>query len=181
MKYFTKYLPVEGEIEEGDFLIEINTKVPLTYIKEDMFKNDGGNELILPNWKERFKFQKQKLVLCSRDIQVGDSVFTDDPFWPQNITFTYEQVNKEMNEPDKSRTFKVIGEVSPNAIWVKEGMEFSDEDVRRKVLSFDHYEYMYESYTYPIDCKIDLCMKDKAHPDIDAGVIFKCPTCSTFH
>jgi hypothetical protein len=122
MKYFTKYLPVEGEIKEGD-----------------MYHNGIG---VGPAYKnENWKGQKVKLFLCSRDIQVGDKVRGE---YPSTLGFDVEclrtddsivphwavkgQDGKEYYYA-KQDSFKVIGEVSPDATWVKEGDEFEQLDI----------------------------------------------------
>ena len=74
--------------------------------------------------------QPVKLFLCSRDIQVGDEYYTSD-----------FQKYKTPLEPDEdffkgnNDRFKVIGEISPNAKWVKEGDEFDENQILTKYKS----------------------------------------------
>jgi hypothetical protein len=94
-QYFAKYLPVEGEIKEGDIVIGMDGK-------------------------------KVKLFLCSRNIQVGDKVL-------DIRTNTWKEVNNSCGvelykQKPNDIQFKVIGEISPNAKWVKEGDEFEEND-----------------------------------------------------
>ena len=107
--YFTKYIPVMTKMQIG-------ADVPV-----------------------------QHLFLCSRDIQVGDKVkyqyhFEGQARYADGIVksipekhedyVTYHLDIEGVDTPSLGiGTFKVIGEVSPNAIWVKEGMEFEEEDV----------------------------------------------------
>jgi hypothetical protein len=121
-KYFAKYLPVEGEMKEGCIAKEkysINPKiVEVVAINEDgMIKCKGDNLWYVPE-----ALQTVKLFLCSRDIQVGDKV--------RGLDGSEEII---MTEGDKQllfdgNIFKVIGEISPDATWVKEGDEFDEDD-----------------------------------------------------
>jgi hypothetical protein len=123
MKYFTKHLPVEGEIKEGDHVRRQNSgKVegPCTDI----------SLLILDKHD-----QKVKLFLVSRDIQVGDNTFDLDDNYNYGIVKEIIESEAYFNESDLDSRYlillyKVIGEVSPNAVWVKEGMEFEEKDIQ---------------------------------------------------
>ena len=116
---FAKYLPVEGEIKEGDKFNSLYGELP-------------GS-------------QHTRLFLCSRDIQVGDKF---RKLSNSEIEFTASKVEmgsgenyfpKEMlvwHTEDQlswwlklSETFKVIGEISPEATYVKEGDEFDEEEI----------------------------------------------------
>jgi hypothetical protein len=159
MKYFVKYLPVEGELTD-----------------------------------ENRKFPNQvypvKPFLCSRDIQVGDEM--NHPFQP--YTFRATNNNKEVWKD----CFKVMGEISPDAIWVKEGDEFEEDDIQQVVevygwegdeLVQDRFqEFFNKSLSktcshFIMDCYI----KDKEGEDTAIFKVFKntyqikCPTCKQFH
>lgn len=123
-----------------------------------------------------------KLFLCSRDIQVGDKITLD------GISFTEFTRLKELSKvyaPKFDSYFKVIGEISPEAIWVKEGDEFEEEDIKYSIAIiynggtdkivnyglftfnklqkyFDEHLWMKENHKYLV-CKI------------------KCSQCNTFH
>jgi hypothetical protein len=123
MKYFAKYLPVEGKIETGD-----------------LYMNHKMGNIILPrsygNKDESYEgFQKVKLFLCSRDIQVGDTVINPDTLLKEVYSEEDRQYYASFN--GKSPYFKVIGEISPEATWVQEGMEFREEDVKRHHICYD--------------------------------------------
>ena len=62
---FEKWIPVEGEIKEGDY-VTINGEVHLCSSGEYL-------QAILAKSKE-VDIKKVKLFLCSRDIQIGDRV-----------------------------------------------------------------------------------------------------------
>jgi len=63
-KYFAKYLPVEGEIKEGDVYLCI-------YDNSRFVGVAGKEDLKIVNTD---RYTKVKRVLCSRDIQVGDEI-----------------------------------------------------------------------------------------------------------
>lgn len=148
-KYFAKYLPTEGEIV--DYFVAPDGQLGLMY---NGLKEFAGMKEYLANCKPA------KLFLCSRDIQVGD-----------NVTF-FDEVNKRdelvveslhegggvLKKPTvtvvapNSQIFKVMGLISPQALWVKEGDEFEEED-----------------------------WDDFSDEDGKLTVYIKCPTCKTFH
>jgi len=103
-KYFAKYLPVEGEIKDDDM---------------SQYNNITG---IHSGWAEHCKglARRVKLFLCSRDIEPGDKVYSD-------FDNGYLGIAKKKSE---GFNFKMIGEISPEATWVKEGDEFDEEDVK---------------------------------------------------
>lgn len=117
--YFTKYLPVEGEIKEGETGISINNA---TYTHYNHLGKDYG--------------KPAKLFLCSRDIQVRDKL--------QTISGVKTQVEypSQLENFPYDKLFKVIGEISPEATWVKEGNEFDEDD--------------WQFVVYEIDARIEL-------------------------
>lgn len=127
-KYFSKFLPVEGEIKEGDWLIDsYNNISKCTFIEDNKIKCSAYLTYVEGNPK------KVKLFLCSKNIQVGDKISTIfdnrvchgivkdelDIQWLIESSFTGVKI-------DKDKSFKIIGEISSDAIWVKEGDEFDD-------------------------------------------------------
>ncbi len=77
-----------------------------------------------------------KLFLCSRDIQVGDKVFeilSDETIGEE---FEWTLGIDKYNSQYKEDCFKVIGEISPNAAWVKEEDEFEDYQLWCKNIPF---------------------------------------------
>lgn len=151
-KYFTKYLPVEGEIREGDF-----------YLNSVGGISQAKCELDTPLANKYNK--KVKLFLCSRDIQAGDKIWHE-------FSNTFVEIGQEyidtMTEEKQKISFKVIGEISHNAVWVKEGDEF-DEDEVNITEQCPHYNnrHMWKDCS----CKTGFVK----------GVYIKCPTCKTFH
>lgn len=111
--YFAKYLPVEGEIKQG---------------VKAVFSPTGGKlstDKPLPEWVIKSSnekgFKLGKLFLCSRDIQVGDEIIYE---------ITNAKFKWDGNTPQRPEDFKVIGEISPEATWVKEGDEFEEEQLK---------------------------------------------------
>jgi hypothetical protein len=121
--YFAKYFPVEGEIKEGD-----------TTFYENKFKKVEmlGKTLVIWNGEchiQILKEKKYKLFLCSRDIQIGDT------YYNESFEFT-KYPNKSIAGSStewvgENGSYKVIGEISPEAIWVKENDEFEEEEIKR--------------------------------------------------
>lgn len=114
MKYFAKYLPVEGEIKEGDKALKSNGKI--------VYVNKAAAKHLTKDWK------KAKLFLCSRDIQVDDEVTDGLTKWITRVALT--------GTPDCTDTggYKVIGEISRDALsYVKEGDEFDEPEVQKYI------------------------------------------------
>jgi hypothetical protein len=124
MKYFSKYLPEKGEIKIGlnkpvwDYkqskvrYFNIETEEKLATFKE-MIGYKNGN------------YSEVKLFLCSRDIQIGDKYFRHGS--------DEEYTSTPLGESSRGShglwsmgTYKVIGEISSEATWVKEGDEFDE-------------------------------------------------------
>lgn len=135
-KYFAKYLPVEGEIKIGDKLrSESIGKGPVTVTE---ISKDGNiywtDELDFadPMGESYFGIRKEKavklspLMLCSRDIQAGDRPYTPDGHFHDEPVLSYEHEAKILIEKG---WFKVIGVISSDAKWVKEGEEFDRNDL----------------------------------------------------
>lgn len=135
MKYFTKYLPVEGEINEGDkFLDHTDNLIKDAHIPE-IYNN--------PHVPYFDGYKKVKLLLCSRDIQKTDKeIYVHKPDGSEStkvelidIISDKENTSVMFKWSDQTpgtliqNTFKEIGEISPEATWVKEGDEFDEDEV----------------------------------------------------
>jgi hypothetical protein len=141
--YFAKYLPVEGVPQLGDMYLtnRPNYKAgPHLCAGNDgkiVWFQDGAPNITIYTELEFAK--KVKLFLCSKDIRVGDK-FTQvgvDMIHP-TARFTcvehddYEQpICDEGRHWSKNTIYKVIGLISPEATWVKEGDEFDDNTAKR--------------------------------------------------
>jgi hypothetical protein len=168
--YFTKYLPIGGEIREGDKAIDKNIHHPnnIVTLSFDKYGNasDGRGVYSSDGLK---KLKKVKLFLCSRDIQVGDEV----QLYKEGFKLGEKVVIKtkdNLNLAKMAMGFRVIGEISPEAKWVKEGDEFDKDEVTicwykgdKFWLYFQNWEVPRTEGEYHIVCKI------------------KCDKCETFH
>jgi hypothetical protein len=117
MKYFAKYLPVEGEIK--DMMIH-----PKNHLEPMSVKGLPAPPIAY----SKNGWIPVKLFLCSRDIQVDDKLTNIDGVSTETV----------MTEGDKyllfdGNNFKVIGEISPDATWVKEGDEFDKSELGMKI------------------------------------------------
>lgn len=165
MIYFIKNLPVEGEIEITKD-IDLKHHTPIFNMHGDLCFYDYH---LMSGW---VGVKQAKLFLCSRDIKEGDKLFKDGVEYlahlrPDGVPFV-GYYNKDWCYIDDD-CYKVIGEVSPEAVWVTEGMEF-DEYVHMYMdedgLMVDNLEFFGESgYAGPVKevCKL------------------KCSQCNTFH
>lgn len=123
MELFAKYLTVEGEIKINDFYIDRNGLIKRhidydkTYEKNDLMKRLYHKAV--NKWGKKIK-----LFLCSNNIQIGDLVFIPDQEEAGNVIdfndLCYWQSKK---------SYKMIGEISPNATWIKEGDKISIFDL----------------------------------------------------
>jgi len=86
------------------------------------------------------------LFLCSRDIQAGDEVQSKLGTLDGKVEHKF-QLEEALKE---DVWFKVIGEISPEAIWVKEGDEFDEDEISKShnkreeiipVLNLETYTY----------------------------------------
>jgi hypothetical protein len=111
MKHFAKYLPVEGEIKEGDTVLLASCDEIYTYDKKVV--------TLVPRDK------KVKLFLCSRDIQVGDKISIEGV--TESTIYGGQNLSSSIKE---GKVFKVIGEISPEATWVKDGDKFEKSDIK---------------------------------------------------
>lgn len=133
--YIAKYLPVEGEESGLPFGSTTYYGMP--------FKNTGqyiGN--FIEERDDYDMYQTLKLFLCSRDIQIGDKVrFSHKTGLPEKELIV-RSIDKDTviladgkymihTNPDKL-VYKVMGEISLNATWVKEGDEFDEGEIAWK-------------------------------------------------
>lgn len=114
--YFAKYLPVSGGIRKGDMFIDPSEYDTVHEAAMDIPKNSS---------------MKAKLFLCSRDIRVGDNFYHNGTLEDMEATtvnngFVYN--GKAIRFPIQE-CFQVIGEISPEAVWVTEGREFGEDEL----------------------------------------------------
>lgn len=129
-KYFAKYLPVEGEIKEGD-------KACWSIRFKHIIGFEGGAKHV--QLLQEDGHEPVKLFLCSRDITSEDYKLPDnlleDYLQKEYSRYgtgeeTFDQwFNGNINWISTLGAYKVIGEISPEAIWVKEGDEFNEDEI----------------------------------------------------
>lgn len=112
-KYFTKYLPVEGEIKVGD--VYLQNLIGIGFPNEIRIYTGGKLEA---------RDKKVKLFLCSRDITVDD--FGTTYHSSEDTLIATENTHWRIKD---FGYYKIIGEISPDVTWVKEGAEFSEDEV----------------------------------------------------
>ena len=172
--FFAKYLPIEGEIKKDDNALNPSNK-KVVRVNAACLKN-----LVTPEWK------KVKLFLCSRDISIGDKVrrpsgFSERPDLEFTVNSIGERDGKKLyKEGDENyhtkgteeNTYKVIGEISPDAIWVTEGMEFDDDELLKTII----YKCREPENNIPLHVEpLEGCIVNNTFIKI------KCPTCKQFH
>jgi hypothetical protein len=115
--FFAKYLP-----EDSNMLTVGGMYWNKQHNKADLVSSSFHLEVL-----KNGNFQPAKLFLCSRDIQVGDR----EIYTPTGIKLEHEVKFEDMaTVASKEGWFKVIGEISPDALpYVKEGQEFDDNMV----------------------------------------------------
>jgi hypothetical protein len=159
-KYFVEIIPVEGEIKDGvDVIFNIGSDVVHRNIKVDSTSVYDSNGKLL--------FDKEctirvKLVLCSRDIKKGDEIYSD---------FDKSPLGKSGVDA-QGFNFKIIGEISPEATWVKKGMEFDRNEIQ------PHYLFGGSTWRqWPDDTDESYWLEDNR----PCMVKIKCTNCKTFH
>jgi hypothetical protein len=111
LRPFAKWIPVDGEITDGDYWIYKGYAMSPVQQKEDPFPQDTGHKVR----------QKVKLFLFSRDVS--------------NIKVDFDQQQwQEMDRSEKddylvkTNQYKVLGEISQKALtYVREGQEFNED------------------------------------------------------
>lgn len=161
-KYFVKALPEKGEIKKGE-----------PYKHETL---QGEVRFATADWsKETLKLYsstKVKLFLCSRDIQSGDEITYIDglkrKIHLKNFVKAIRLAYKD-NPFGGTGHYKVVGEISPEALsYVKEGDEYDEDETKKAVIT---------SHGWVSD---DISLLD-THPDIHS-LIFKIRgPCGYFH
>lgn len=142
MKYI-KYLFVEGEINEGDWCKHLPTGKIIYCSYQSVI-----DKLKEKNFLSQYK--KVNPFLCSRDIEVGDKVWInqDTTYEVDHIKGGYIYFGGMSIRGRVGSTFKVIGEISPDVKWVKEGDEIVDFETE---MFFKHDNKWYKEQLKDID------------------------------
>lgn len=136
--YFAKYLPVEGEIKEGDKVFH-KGEILTAKSYDSWFTKWDFVEKSIPPVEYDKDCKKVKLFLCSRDIQVGDKIRNDrrgiidaeiTSFDSNGVTLTLKGGNLKypFDTATNDECYKVIGEISNPDISKEQ--EFSEEEIK---------------------------------------------------
>ncbi len=166
-KYFAKYLPVEGgkpsQIPAGKN-VPVMRDGKITFFQLETSEK-MGKFMALEGYKKG-SYLPAKLFLCSRDIQVGDKVYACNGGIFKNykieefiiiekpIEYKGEWIGEFVNPEDEITLkgkaklgwssiylpYKVIGEMSPDATWVKEGDEFDEDELMWTSIDVNGYD-----------------------------------------
>lgn len=135
--YFAKILPVPGGIKVGD-IVQAN---------QDSLIGKYG-PLLLPLSKAEIddkEYSKVALYLCSRDVKIGtpniwcegyDKLFgcmsRDTKHGMLNLHIKENGEYRAAHSAKEEDCMAVIGLISPEATWIKEGDEFDEDQVKFK-------------------------------------------------
>lgn len=166
-----KYLPVEGKIKVGDKVIW-----PNGYISEAI--EDKNGKTVLPfdlaTMPKGISFEEYKgkqkhaqLFAVTQDIEIGDEVINPITFEKHKFLRKNDR-NYIKNDCKTLGCYKVLGELTLNAIWVKNGDEIEIEEIY-----FDKNGLFLPPINNDKKCIEDI---------IDKTICkVKCPTCKTYH
>lgn len=149
--YFAKFIPVEGEIKKGDYYIDNSlAKNTLHFCRENPSEDLNTSDHIC---------KKVKLFLCSGDIK------------PEDFASRESRVHVSFNNPEPP--FKIIGEISPDARWVKEGDEFLGPEAGEKceVLPLHRHDVVTE----------EMIFVDKYGEQVETPIYLIKGPCGHFH
>lgn len=114
--YFVKLLPVDEKIKMGDKALDKsdNRIITVTSIYDDTDMDGNDITMIGDDESTSSVCVKLKFFLCKNDIQEIE-----------------DEVGYSINEIlfSKRNLANIIGPISPDAIWIKEGDEFDEDDV----------------------------------------------------
>lgn len=186
MSYIAKYLPVEGEIKEGDrFLSKWRKEHKFFWYPRVDSMSDTHYIWENTPYDKSDAESKVKLFLTSTNINFGEEVIAlDTPL----VKFRWNEQSKHAAEIANSLHLyvKIIGEISSGAIFVKEGDKFDEEDIRivwwpnkSSKSGFGSFESMEIANTYTEFIENGYVEKYKS--EVVYEIQIKCPTCKTFH
>lgn len=130
MKVIAKYLPIKGEIRKGDIVTDLVAKGKVTKVKGDILEMKE-NTITYAGHKRNFV--RLKLFAATYEsIKAGDAVVIADQKKTylrtvkssnQEGYYLWDEKTNQENFYETKYVFKVLGEISNNAIWVKEEEE----------------------------------------------------------
>lgn len=163
-KYFTKYLPVDGEPELGKMCF-VNGKL-------DMYTEWHWREWINYDTfdKAHQPIKAARLFLCSKDIQAGDKPI----YMPSGKYHTVTGITQPMlddNEVEKLGLYKALGKISLEAVWLSEDVVITEDEVKFQTSEYPPFEG-------DVDCTEEEFTKSEA-PFKKIKIL--CPICKTYH
>lgn len=193
--YVVKFLPTEGIIEVGDAVSLTGQIFTVSEFTEDGKVILSGNEVVDV---VLFGLNARKVapVLCSLDIHPDDEVIVPASLGIPSGDAIYSTIDMEEgivvmtflakegswvycyypNNPEindfSEHPYRIIGEISKKAVWVKDGDRLAESDVRFIMINPE-----YPQLNYPVDEEEYL---QDIHPDFKRIEIFN-PSCKHFH
>jgi hypothetical protein len=114
-KYFTKFLPVEGEPKRGDIVMDTEG-ICVYWGDRSIFGLQYRSEKMISYIN---KPRRAQLMLCSTELSDGDKAWTIIGNCYDNFRSWYE----------KEFWIKVIAPISKGAKWLKEGQELTESQI----------------------------------------------------
>jgi len=165
--YFAKFIPVQGEINDGDFY---SFQGVIQQCKKSIIP--ALKEMYGENWKSNW-YQKVKLFLCSRYIQVGDKYLEHTQVNPDRYQEFIADHDSYFYEPNRiENSFRVLGEISPAVTWVKEGDEFDESQLLARPGGASIKRELSHWRNNPFG---------KDYLGVNCEIFVKCPCCGHFH
>ena len=131
-RYYVEWVIVGGEIAVGDYVVHVITKERKHIVDNDMLLQTSPRD------------RKAKLFMCDSMVIIGDMVYAREsdnpPFYGKITAFSVDKsvcqvapMNKNLNSRvwHTKRCIKVVGEIDPKAIWIKQGDRYNEEDLIR--------------------------------------------------
>ena len=180
--YYALYLPINNEeIKVGDRFSspESGTNMyPADRIENGIIytKNPHGQKKF---YIEKEKLQKSRMFLCTKTIREGKA-FDKSAGWCQivkifnsvaNIHYSYSEEESvcKLSRPHSS-LISVVGEISPKAVWIKNGDKFSLGDIKCNLAEeMKQQDGFYQRGVNDI------------HIEGQGQIQMKCPTCKSCH
>jgi hypothetical protein len=190
--YFAKWLPVEGEIKEGDYFLNDNKPSIHQFLSS---KEKLGTYKIIQGYEgEAGKIyqyhivqhlgginKKIRLFLCSRGpegLKAGDTVFSmERPKETPLSTWIIDDKQIFLGQLSGTiyATGRLIGEISKEALWVKEGDEFTENEVQ---FHYNHRKFRDKDFIHDGPYSFDW---DEDPEKYYLSIHIKCDKCNTFH
>ncbi len=127
MKALIKFLPVDGELDEGDAFM----------YKKGKLLMESADMADLMDVSDK---QKMKPFVVTQDIKTGDKIYCPDylsgPSGFDNCEVEGDSIHaynldRQISTEKKEDCYKIIGDVSDQAIFVKDGLEYEVQGVKK--------------------------------------------------